>query len=173
MARWRMHAGFFVVNGIQTGKWMQQILLCSRRPSLLGGNDKVSDFHVDFTLLSLTPPARLYSGHFIFKYSYLYTIPASHTIYLNYTYNLQFTVVKWPQFINVIKLSLPGIRLLWNHTWMLWQNLTFSIFNQSGAYDLISRHAVAVMHKSYCNPKFVSLKICKLCFKFLKELSEC
>jgi hypothetical protein len=40
---------------------------------------------------------------------------------------------------------------------------TIDSFDESSAYDLISRHAVAQ----------VSLKICKFCFKFLKELSEC
>ena len=45
------------------------------------------------------------------------------------------------------------------------------------AYDLKSRHAVAVMHsgqKIYTNHTVaqVSLKSCKFCFKFLKELSK-
>ena len=39
---------------------------------------------------------------------------------------------------------------------------THDELNQSSAYDLISRHDIAQ----------VSLKICKACFKFLKELSE-
>jgi hypothetical protein len=49
--------------------------------------------------------------------------------------------------------------------------------NVLSSYDVISSYAIAVMQWSVClkthhSVAQVSFKICKLCFKFLKELSE-
>ena len=62
--------------------------------------------------------------------------------------------------------------------WRLYaRDLFIFTFNILSAYDLISRHVVAVMHWSVYLIRHavaqVSLKIYKLCFKFLKELREC
>ena len=48
------------------------------------------------------------------------------------------------------------------------------VLNLLSAYDVISRYAVVVMQWPQCHAVAqASLNICKLCFKFLFELSEC